>query len=182
MNDGFSGSGMLGALGAAMGVIWLISMIMCVIMIISQWKIFKKAGEPGVAAIVPFWNTAVLFKITWGKWYYMFLMLIPIVGMVFMFITFFKLAKVFGQGAGFGIGLIFLSFIFMPMLAFGSAEYVGIDGKIPQSGTISEEADSFTPEYITSPGNGDLLPDQDQVSTESSISNKTSGSGRHWSV
>ena len=54
MNDGFSGSGMLGALGAVMGVIWLISMIMCVIMIISQWKIFKKAGEPGVAAIVPF--------------------------------------------------------------------------------------------------------------------------------
>ena len=182
MNDGFSGSGMLGALGAAMGVIWLISMIMCVIMIISQWKIFKKAGEPGVAAIVPFWNTAVLFKITWGKWYYMFLMLIPIVGMVFMFITFFKLAKVFGQGAGFGIGLIFLSFIFMPMLAFGSAEYVGIDGKIPQSGTISEEEDSFTPEYNTFAGNGDLLPDQDQVSTESSISNKTSGSGRHWSV
>ena len=94
MNDGFSGSGMLGALGAAMGVIWVISMVMCVIMIISQWKIFKKAGEPGVAAIVPFWNTAVLFKITWGKWYYMFLMLIPIAGMVFMFITYFKLAKV----------------------------------------------------------------------------------------
>ena len=182
MNDGFSGSGMLGALGAAMGVIWLISMIMCVIMIISQWKIFKKAGEPGVAAIVPFWHTAVLFKITWGKWYYMFLMLIPIVGMVFMFITYFKLAKVFGQGAGFGIGLIFLSFIFMPMLAFGSAEYVGIDGEIPESEPLSKE-DSFTPEYNAFAGNGDLLPDQDQVSTESfTTNNKSSSTGRHWSV
>lgn len=182
MNDGFSGSGMLGALGAAMGVIWVISMVICVIMIISQWKIFKKSGEPGVAAIVPFWNTAVLFKITWGKWYYMFLMLIPIVGIVFSFITFFKLAKVFGQGAGFGIGLIFLSFIFMPMLAFSSAEYVGIDGEIPESETVPEE-DSFTPEYNAFAGHGGLLPDQDQIPAESSTNdNKPSGAGRHWSV
>jgi len=35
------------------------------------------------------------------------------------------LAKSFGQSAGFGIGLIFLGFIFFPMLGFGSARYLG---------------------------------------------------------
>ena len=36
-----------------------------------------------------------------------------------------SLAKAFGKDTGFGIGLAFLGFIFLPILAFGSAEYVG---------------------------------------------------------
>ena len=43
-------------------------------------------------------------------------------------ITLFKLAKSFGQGVGFGFGLLFLNFIFMCILAFGSARYVGPNG------------------------------------------------------
>jgi hypothetical protein len=35
------------------------------------------------------------------------------------------LAEKFGKGAGFGIGLAFLPFIFYPILGFGSATYVG---------------------------------------------------------
>ena len=70
----------------------------------------------------------------------------------------------------------------MPMLAFGSAEYVGIAGEIPESKPLSKE-DSFIPEYNAFAGNGDLLPDQDQVSTESfTTNNKSSSTGRHWSV
>jgi hypothetical protein len=35
------------------------------------------------------------------------------------------LAKSFRQGTGFAIGLIFLPFIFIPILGFGDASYAG---------------------------------------------------------
>jgi hypothetical protein len=37
----------------------------------------------------------------------------------------FDLAKAFGKDTGFGFGLLFLSFIFLPILALGDAEYQG---------------------------------------------------------
>ena len=37
----------------------------------------------------------------------------------------FDVAKNFGKGTGFGIGLAFLGFIFYPILGFGSATYQG---------------------------------------------------------
>jgi hypothetical protein len=37
----------------------------------------------------------------------------------------FDLAKVFGKDTGFGFGLLFLPFIFIPILALGDAEYQG---------------------------------------------------------
>jgi hypothetical protein len=36
------------------------------------------------------------------------------------------LAKSFGKGALFTLGLVFLPFIFFPVLAFGDAEYKGL--------------------------------------------------------
>jgi hypothetical protein len=48
----------------------------------------------------------------------MFLSLIPVVGIVFSIIATMKLAKAFGKGTGFGLGLIFLAPIFYPILAF----------------------------------------------------------------
>ena len=38
---------------------------------------------------------------------------------------YFKLAKAFGQGVGFGFGLLFLNPIFVAILGFGNAEYIG---------------------------------------------------------
>jgi hypothetical protein len=35
------------------------------------------------------------------------------------------LAKSFGQGVGFAFGLMFLGFIFFPILGFGAARYLG---------------------------------------------------------
>lgn len=34
-------------------------------------------------------------------------------------------AKAFGKGTGFGFGMAFLGFVFLPILAFGDAEYRG---------------------------------------------------------
>jgi VIT1/CCC1 family predicted Fe2+/Mn2+ transporter len=52
-------------------------------------------------------------------------MFIPLVNFIIAIILNIDIAKNFGQGVGFGIGLIFLPFIFYPILGFGSAQYQG---------------------------------------------------------
>jgi len=47
------------------------------------------------------------------------------VSMVLFLLICLGLAEVYGQGAGFGIGMFFLGFIFFPILGFGDAEYQG---------------------------------------------------------
>lgn len=104
--------------------------------IVVMWKLFQKAGKEGWRAIVPFYNTYTLFEITWGNgWLFllMFLAIIPVVGsiavLVITIMTMIKLAKAFGKEGGFAVGLIFLSIIFMAILAFDSSTYLGVPGK-----------------------------------------------------
>lgn len=108
----------------------IIYLIIAIFLVVCMWKIFTKAHEEGWAAIVPFYNYYILFKITWGKGWFFLLLLIPIANLVISIITMVKLAKVFGKGGGFACGLIFLSIVFLPILAFSKdIEYVGIQGK-----------------------------------------------------
>ena len=103
-----------------------LSLAIIVLGIVAMWKVFEKAGEPGWAAIIPFYNLYVLFKITWGNGWKFLLLLIPIAIFVFAIITMVKLAKAFGKSGGFAVGLIFLSVIFYCILAFDHSEYVGV--------------------------------------------------------
>lgn len=100
-----------------------------ILIIIAEWKIFKKAGQPGWAAIVPFYNFYVLCKITWGNGWLFLLALLPFGGLLFLIFTYIKLAHVFGKGGGYAAGLVFFPYIFMPILGFGRAEYCGTDQK-----------------------------------------------------
>ncbi len=104
---------------------WFLSFGISVLLIICYWKLFEKASEPGWACLVPFYNMYVMFKIAFGNGWKFLLLLIPIVNVVFAIMLPFKLAKAFGKSSGFGAGLLFLSFIFYPMLAFSDAKYVG---------------------------------------------------------
>ncbi len=103
-----------------------IGIIMYIIFMIAAWKMFEKAGEVGWKAIIPIWNVYILFKITWGIGLLFLLMLIPIVGTIVGIITNYKLAKAFGHGIGYTLGLIFFPWLFWLILGFGSDEYQGI--------------------------------------------------------
>jgi hypothetical protein len=103
----------------------LIMLAIIIFLIASMWKIFTKAGEPGWACIIPIYNTIVLLKIAGRPWWWLLLMLIPLVGLIIAIIVYIDLAKSFGKGVGTGLGLIFLPFVFFPMLGFGSASYQG---------------------------------------------------------
>jgi hypothetical protein len=111
--------------GGGSAVMSLIYLVIGVLVIASLWKVFTKAGKPGWAAIIPIYNIYVLLQIVGRPWWWLLLMLIPFVNFIIAIIVYIDLAKSFGKGVGFGIGLLFLSFIFLPMLAFGDARYVG---------------------------------------------------------
>ena len=94
-------------------------------MIASIWTIFSKAGKPGWASIVPIYNLIVLLEIVGKPSWWLLLMLIPIVNIVILIIVYHNLSLSFGKDGGFTVGLILLGIIFLPILAFGDAKYVG---------------------------------------------------------
>lgn len=110
---------MAGAVGGCIGL------AIALILIIAMWKIFTKAGQPGWAAIIPIYNIYVLCKVAGRPGWWLILMLIPFVNFIIAIILCIDIAKNFGKGAGFGLGLAFLGFIFFPILGFGSATYQG---------------------------------------------------------
>ncbi len=62
-------------------------------------------------------------------WWCILLLLIPIVNIVIACVVWYNVAVNFGKGMGFAIGLILLSFIFIPILGFGAAQYIGSSGQ-----------------------------------------------------
>lgn len=93
------------------------------------WRVFGKAGRPGWASIVPIYNQIVLLEICDKPGWWIALCLIPCFGSffaIFMHIVIgIEVAKKFGQGGGFAVGLILLPIVFFPILGFGSYEYEG---------------------------------------------------------
>ena len=114
-------------------VFTIISLVLCVFVLVCMWIIFRKAGKPGWAAIVPFYNLYVLFEITWGSGMRFLLLLIPIYNIILSIQTQVRLAKAFGKSGGFAAGLIFLPYIFIPLLAFGGTAYQGVPVKTAYS-------------------------------------------------
>ena len=94
-----------------------------IFVIAGLWKVFTKAGQPGWAAIIPIYNLFIMLKIAGRPAWWLLLFLIPLVNIVIAILVAIDVAKAFGKGAGFGLGLVFLGFIFYPILGFGSATY-----------------------------------------------------------
>jgi hypothetical protein len=114
-------------LGATFWIVWL---AVVVFYIASMWKIYTKAGKPGWAAIIPIYNLVVLHQIVGKPVWWVLLYLIPVVNIVIAIIVTHATSLSFGKGVGFTLGLIFLGFIFYPVLAWSDAQYLG-----PTAGT-----------------------------------------------
>jgi Family of unknown function (DUF5684) len=106
-------------------VVVIVELLITLIVIVAMWKVFTKAGRPGWAAIIPIYNMYVWCKIVGRPGWWVILMLIPLVNIIVGIIVCIDMAKSFGKGAGFGIGLALLGIIFLPILGFGSGQYQG---------------------------------------------------------
>lgn len=109
---------------------WIIWGAVILFYVVAMWRVFEKAGKPGWASIIPIYNAIVLLEIAGKPIWWFLLYLIPLVNIVIAIIVTNGIAVNFGKGAGFTVGLIFLPFIFWPILGFGGAEYRG-----PTAGT-----------------------------------------------
>ena len=134
------------AIGGMLGGVLVLVLVWYVIRVIAGWKIFTKAGEAGWKSIIPFYNVWVEYKLIWDpRMFFVALALAILVSLgqipnmvvaviavvasigmlVFNAIACSKLAKAFGRGTGFAVGLFFLEPIFRVILGFGSAQYQG---------------------------------------------------------
>jgi hypothetical protein len=118
----------MGYLCGGIGFVFWLAVI--VVIIAGMWKVFEKAGQPGWAAVVPFYNVYVLtIHIAKKEILWFVLWFVPFVNIVAAIIVSIEVAKKFGKSELFGVGLALLGFIFYPMLGFGDAQYQG--GKNP---------------------------------------------------
>lgn len=109
-------------------IAFLVALI--VFIIAAEWKVYEKAGQPGWAVLIPFYNFYVLLKIVGKPGWWLLLLFVPIVNIVIGIYVVHLLSKSFGHDLGFTLGLIFLSIIFYPILGFGDSEYLGPAGEI----------------------------------------------------
>lgn len=88
-----------------------------IIILISLCKLFSKAFKTDVFALVPFFNFWVWFEICGisGFW-----SLIPIVNIVLLFVSLFKAPVRFGKKWIYGLGIMFIPYLFLPYLAFNN--------------------------------------------------------------
>ncbi|HEY2587019.1 MAG TPA: DUF5684 domain-containing protein [Tepidisphaeraceae bacterium] len=126
-----SAAGTVGFLAALlMGIaIWLI--VMSLLGGLMFYKVLEKGGQPAWASFVPFYNFALLFKMS-GKNPLLALLMVgafvPIVGGIFVLIGWILMGlavgKAFGKDGGFIAGLVLLGVVFYPILGFGQSRYL----------------------------------------------------------
>lgn len=122
-------------LGRWAGAFAVIAILVLILIVIPFCKMFSKMGNKWYEALIPGHNSFV-FITNAGKpgwWIFVCLLfLIPvlgwIVGAILLIIMHFSIsigmAKKFGKGAGFGVGMAILPFIFFPILGYGKASYM----------------------------------------------------------
>jgi hypothetical protein len=103
----------------------VIGLAFVVLIVAGIWKVFVKAGKPGWGCIVPIYNIILILEIAGKPMWWIVLMLIPLVSIVVAILVSIEVAKQFGKGSGFGVGLALLPMVFYPMLGFGDAQYQG---------------------------------------------------------
>ncbi len=126
----------------------LLAILVCVflwlLVLVAEWRIYTKAGQPGWASLIPFYNDYISYKIFWGQgWLFLlplvlgFLQNIAYIGFIASLLslllyaaTQYKKSVAFGHGIPFAVGLFFLPTIFELILAFGGDYYHGV----PQDG------------------------------------------------
>lgn len=121
---------MAGTLAGIATVAMVFALVVGVLTIIANWKLFTKAGQKGWKSIIPIYNAVILFRVAGiSPWLILayFAAIIPAIGWLVVLglniYLMYNLAKAFGKDGAFTVGLVLLNTIFMMILAFGSSEY-----------------------------------------------------------
>lgn len=105
-------------------ILVVVELAIAAFLLISMWKVFTKAGKPGWACIVPFYNYYVMVEIGKKPTWWFGMMFVPFANIVFMIMILNGISKSFGKSEGFTVGLVLLPYVFYAILAFGDAKYL----------------------------------------------------------
>ena len=160
---------MLGYFG---GGVYAVVFALLAVMIVGMWKMFVKAGQPGWAAIIPFYNDSVMVDIcglpaTYKYYLWLGIALMPLAGGCFglapvaaIIVRYFMLRVLL---ASFGrpneplnvVGTLMFPFVTYPSIGFGADTYRGVQAaavaaapKLPwfgQSAAPAAPAATITP-------------------------------------
>ncbi len=133
------------ALGLAFGLVFLLILIGIIILqFAGMWKTFEKAGKPGWAAIIPVYNYIVIAEISGKPAWWGAMVLVPIANIVFIIWLLNVMVKSFAKDEGYTIGLIFLPFIFWPILGFSKdIRYQGPFCKPDQNNYMNQQINNL---------------------------------------
>ena len=106
-------------------VFFSISIVVSLLILAANWKIYTKAGEAGWKSLIPIYNTYVLYKIVYGSGWKFLLLFVPILGEIVAIVFCFRLAQAFGKGFLFGLGILLFPYIALLDLGFGRVSYQG---------------------------------------------------------
>lgn len=112
-------SSIFGGMMATFGVVMLITSVLGIITLVSQWKVYKKAGKHGWECLIPIYNNIILIEIAGLPLWYIALLFIPFANIYATFKIHIDLSHKFGKSTGFGVAMVFFNFICFPILAFG---------------------------------------------------------------
>ena len=159
---------------ALSGVCGLASLVLSVLMIVSIWKIFDKAGKPGWASLIPIYNIIVLFQVAGMNPLNILLLFIPIANIIVLIKLYIGIGKKFNKGTGFILGLIFLGVFFFPILAFGDAVYEGNENLEKKDDSLKTTTPNDNKNNVLEGGltnNGIEVESSNNIPTEGAVSN-----------
>ena len=108
----------LSATGTVLGI------IVYILIAVALWRVFSKAGWPGILALIPIVNVFILVKIAGYSAWLTLLYIIPIVGFIFSIVVAVRVGRGFGKGGAFSFFLLWLiPFIGYFVIGYGRATY-----------------------------------------------------------
>lgn len=112
------------SLGA--GTLIVLSLVVIILSIIANWKLFEKAGKSGILSIIPFYHVFVEMKILNGKAWTALLYLIPPVAAIYAIVNTLRLAVCYNKGLLVGVlGIFFNPFVRIYLAFSEDTKYTG---------------------------------------------------------
>lgn len=117
----FSLVSVLGEIDPLLGL--SVSVVTVALALAGMWKVFTKAGHAGWKAVIPIYNVYVMLRIGGNSTWWLLGLGVPVVNVFVLAKVFVDVGRKFGRSVGFGLGLLFLWFVFWPILGFGEDGY-----------------------------------------------------------
>lgn len=110
--------------GLSLGIV---AAMLFALYIVSAWKVFEKADQPGWAIFVPLYSLYTYAKVAGLKGASIVLYLIPFLNIIYHFSLNIRVAKRFGYSSALGVVLAIAPWFVFPILAFGDNTYQPVE-------------------------------------------------------